>query len=58
MTGTPNNGNVGIAMIARMKPGTPRTALVDPISSAAEKSPITADIATARYGPKARMSKR
>jgi hypothetical protein len=45
-------------MIAKMKPGTPRIALVDPKSSAAEKSPITAAIATARYGPKARMSKR
>jgi hypothetical protein len=58
MTGTPNNGNVGMAMIAKMKPGTPRMALVEPISNAAAKSPITAAIATARYGPKARMSKR
>lgn len=58
MTGTPKSGNVGIATIAKMNPGIPRMALVEPMSSKAAKIPIAAEIATARYGPNLRTSKR
>ena len=58
MTGTPNKGSVGIAMIAKMNPGIPRIALDEPISSKAAKIPMTTEIATARYGPNLRTSKR
>jgi hypothetical protein len=58
MTGTPNNGNVGIATIAKMNPGIPRTALSEPMSNKAAKIPITAEIATATYGPHLRTRMR
>ena len=58
MTGTPNKGNVGIATMAKINPGIPRIALVEPIKSSAERIPIAAEIATARYGPNLRTSKR
>jgi hypothetical protein len=58
MTGTPNKGNVGIATIAKMNPGIPRIALDEPKSSKAAKIPMAAEIATARYGPNLRTSRR
>ena len=58
ITGTPKSGSVGIATIAKMNPGIPRMALVEPISNKAAKIPIATEIATARYGPNLRTSKR
>lgn len=58
MTGTPNNGNVGIATIAKMNPGIPRTALSEPMSNKAAKIPMTAEMATATYGPHLRTRMR
>ena len=58
MTGTPNSGKVGIATMARINPGIPRTALSEPISNNAATTPIAAEMATAKYGPNLRTSKR
>ena len=58
MTGTPNSGNVGIATMARINPGIPRTALSEPTSNSAATSQIAAEMATAKYGPNLRTSKR
>ena len=58
MTGTPNSGKVGIATMARINPGIPRNALSEPISNNAATIPIAAEMATAKYGPNLRTSKR
>lgn len=58
MTGTPNSGKVGIATIASIKPGIPRSALVEPMSNSAATIPTAAEMATAKYGPNLRTSKR
>lgn len=51
MTGTPNNGKVGMATMAKINPGIPRTALSEPINNAAAMIPMAAEMATATYGP-------